>query len=122
MTGDEPQLEYHLTDHLGNIVVYFSDVDDDGEIATEEQTSASGEAAEVLQRNYYYPFGLRVDAPVFQSSGDPVNRYLYMRRLGCRGPNRKRNCRARGIWRLGGFIMVLGCMILLMVDLRALIL
>ena len=58
-------------------MVYFSDVDDDGEIATEEQTSASGEAAEVLQRNYYYPFGLRVDAPVYQSLGDPVNRYLY---------------------------------------------
>ena len=77
LTTDEPQLEYHLTDHLGNIVVYFSDSDGDGEIATEEQTSASDEAAEVLQRNYYYPFGLRVESPSFQNLGDPENRYLY---------------------------------------------
>ena len=77
LTGDEPQWEYHLTDHLGNIVVYFSDTDGDGEIATEEETMAANGDAEVLQRNHYYPFGLRVDAPVFQSLGDPVNRYLY---------------------------------------------
>ena len=66
-----------MTDHLGNVVVYFSDTDGDGEIATEEETMAANGDAEVLQRNYYYPFGLRVESPSFQNLGDPANRYLY---------------------------------------------
>ena len=38
--------------------------------------AANGDA-EVLQRNHYYPFGLRVESPSFQNLGDPANRYLY---------------------------------------------
>ena len=61
------------------LLVYFllQDVDGNGEIATEEETMAANGDAEVLQRNHYYPFGLRVESPSFQNLGDPANRYLY---------------------------------------------
>jgi RHS repeat-associated protein len=67
--------QYYLTDHLGNIVVLFQDTDGDGVIALEEETN--GAMDEVIQRNYYYSFGLRVDSPDFQIGDEPKNNYLY---------------------------------------------
>jgi hypothetical protein len=55
-TGTVDTFQYYLTDHLGNIVVLFQDTDGDGAIALEEETN--GAMDEVIQRNYYYSFGL----------------------------------------------------------------
>jgi RHS repeat-associated protein len=74
-TGTADTFQYYLTDHLGNIVVLFQDTDGDGVIALEEETN--GAMDEVIQRNYYYSFGLRVDSPDFQIGDEPKNRYLY---------------------------------------------
>jgi RHS repeat-associated protein len=74
-TGTVDTFQYYLTDHLGNIVVLFQDTDGDGAIALEEETN--GAMDEVIQRNYYYSFGLRVDSPDFQIGDEPKNRYLY---------------------------------------------
>jgi RHS repeat-associated protein len=74
-TGTVDTFQYYLTDHLGNIVVLFQDTDGDGVIALEEETN--GAMDEVIQRNYYYSFGLRVDSPDFQIGDEPKNRYLY---------------------------------------------
>jgi RHS repeat-associated protein len=74
-TGAVDTFQYYLTDHLGNIVVLFQDTDGDGAIALEEETN--GAMDEVIQRNYYYSFGLRVDSPDFQIGDEPENNYLY---------------------------------------------
>jgi RHS repeat-associated protein len=74
-TGTVDTFQYYLTDHLGNIVVLFQDTDGDGVIALEEETN--GAMDEVIQRNYYYSFGLRVDSPDFQIGEEPKNNYLY---------------------------------------------
>jgi len=76
--GDTEHYQYNLTDHLGNVVVMFEDVDEDGIIQIEEETDADPNAvAEVLQRNLYYSFGMRVDMPKFNLGDEPKNNYLY---------------------------------------------
>jgi RHS repeat-associated protein len=67
--------QYHLEDHLGNIVVLFEDVNDDGKISIEEDPGNPD--SEIIQRNHYYSFGMRVDAPHFALSADPRGDYLY---------------------------------------------
>ena len=67
--------QYHLSDHLGNTVVVFEDKNEDGIISLEEETEE--EDREIIQRNYYYSFGLRVDAPHFLNEESPINQYLY---------------------------------------------
>jgi RHS repeat-associated protein len=67
--------QYHLADHLGNIVVLFDDVNEDGTISIEEDSTSIDN--EIIQRNHYYSFGLRVDAPHFMLSGKPRADYLY---------------------------------------------
>ncbi len=54
-----PRPQFRLTDHLGNTVVFFEDKNLDGCITTEADTS--GLAVEVLQRLWYYPFGLQME-------------------------------------------------------------
>jgi RHS repeat-associated protein len=67
--------QYHLADHLGNIVVLFEDVNEDGTISIEEDSTSNDN--EIIQRNHYYSFGMRVDAPHFALSADPRGDYLY---------------------------------------------
>jgi RHS repeat-associated protein len=67
--------QYHLADHLGNIVVLFDDVNEDGTISIEEDSTSNDN--EIIQRNHYYSFGMRVDAPHFMLSGKPRADYLY---------------------------------------------
>jgi RHS repeat-associated protein len=67
--------QYHLADHLGNIVVLFEDVNEDGKISIEEDPGNPD--SEIIQRNHYYSFGMRVDAPHFALSADPRGDYLY---------------------------------------------
>jgi len=71
--------QYNLTDHLGNVVVMFEDVDGDGIIQLEEETNDDPDiiADEVLQRNHYYSFGMRVESPGLINNGDAKNNYLY---------------------------------------------
>ncbi len=54
-----PRPQFRLTDHLGNTVVFFEDKNLNGCITTEADTS--GLAVEVLQRLWYYPFGLQME-------------------------------------------------------------
>ena len=67
--------QYNISDHLGNVVVVFEDVNDDGIISVEEDPDNPD--TEIIQRNHYYSFGLRVDAPHFKSDIAPENSYLY---------------------------------------------
>jgi RHS repeat-associated protein len=53
-------MQYQITDHLGNLAVLFSDANDDGHITSEKETSDPDEI-EVLQRHFYYPFGMDMD-------------------------------------------------------------
>jgi RHS repeat-associated protein len=63
LTGDKPAFQYKLTDHLGNTMVLFEDKDGDGIITTESNPAEN----EVLQRNFYYAFGLPMLVPYERS-------------------------------------------------------
>jgi RHS repeat-associated protein len=76
LTGDKPQFQYKLTDHLGNTMVLFEDKDGDGIITTESMSSDPAEV-EVLQRNFYYAFGLPMQGPWNHTPTDPAMPYLY---------------------------------------------
>jgi RHS repeat-associated protein len=73
LTGSEPAFQYKLTDHLGNTMVLFEDKDGDGIITTESNPAEN----EVLQRNFYYAFGLPMQGPWNHTSTDPDMPYLY---------------------------------------------
>jgi RHS repeat-associated protein len=73
LTGDKPQFQYKLTDHLGNTMVLFEDKDGDGIITTESNPAEN----EVLQRNFYYAFGLPMQGPWNHTPTDPDMPYLY---------------------------------------------
>ena len=45
---------YFITDHLGNVRIVFSDINEDNKIE---------DVSEVLQENHYYPFGLKFGYP-----------------------------------------------------------
>jgi RHS repeat-associated protein len=53
-------MQYQITDHLGNLAVLFSDANNDGHVTSENETSDPDEI-EVLQRHFYYPFGMDMD-------------------------------------------------------------
>jgi len=53
-------MQYQITDHLGNLAVLFSDANNDGHITSESKASDPDEI-EVLQRHFYYPFGMDMD-------------------------------------------------------------
>ncbi len=73
--NDTLRFQYKLTDHLGNTVVLFEDKNLDTQILTEEMTEDTL-LLEVLQRNYYYPFGLEMEG-LWDSQTGPGMRYLY---------------------------------------------
>ena len=76
--GGVKRYQYHLTDHLGNVVVVFEDKNEDGQICLEEEYGETqSEEVEIIQRNHYYSFGMRVEAPHFGLSGAPQASYLY---------------------------------------------
>ncbi len=70
-----PRFQYKIDDHLGNLMVFFEDRDEDGLILTESETS-NLDSLEVMQRELYYPFGLNFEG-VWVHSFDPNNNYLY---------------------------------------------
>ncbi len=73
---EEIRYQYYITDHLGNLVVLFEDKNDDGMISIEEEAQ-NEEDLEIIQRNFYYSFGLRANAPHFLPGETPKNQYLY---------------------------------------------
>ena len=64
--------EYNLTDHLGNLRLFFADRNGDGEV------DITGDPAtnEILQEHHYYPFGMAMEGDWVNN---PVkgNRYRY---------------------------------------------
>jgi RHS repeat-associated protein len=66
------RFQYKLTDHLGNTVVLFEDKNGNGEILE----SADPELSEVLQRHYYYPFGMQMEG-LWNRQTAPGMGYLY---------------------------------------------
>jgi RHS repeat-associated protein len=76
LTDSVPRFQYKLTDHLGNTMVLFEDKDGDG-IITTESMSTDPAAVEVLQRNFYYAFGLPMQGPWNHTPTDPDMPYLY---------------------------------------------
>jgi RHS repeat-associated protein len=75
LSGVKPAFQYRIADHLGNTVVFFEDRDGDTKIKTESMTS-DPDSLEVLQRNYYYPFGMEMEGP-WQAATAPRADYLY---------------------------------------------
>jgi RHS repeat-associated protein len=73
LTDSVPRFQYKLTDHLGNTMVLFEDRDGDGIITTESNPAEN----EVLQRNFYYAFGLPMQGPWNHTPTDPDMPYLY---------------------------------------------
>ena len=72
--GNDTRNQYHLHDHLGNVVVVFEDKNKDGFIEETDNPNTN----EVPHRYHYYSFGMLWDLP------DPLtplysddNRYLY---------------------------------------------
>jgi len=59
--------EYVIRDHLGNTAVTFSDLNKNHKV----------NSAEVLQRNYYYAFGMEIDGDWDNVSTPVRNAYLY---------------------------------------------
>ncbi len=60
--------EYAIKDHLGNIRLWVSDLDNDGILEM---------PSEILQEKHYYPFGMVMEGPWMESSANPVNKYQY---------------------------------------------
>ncbi|MCZ2442906.1 MAG: hypothetical protein LC101_03915 [Flavobacteriales bacterium] len=56
-----------IRDHLGNTVVTFSDINKNHKVTL----------SEVLQRDYYYAFGLEIDGSWDNTSSPVRNAYLY---------------------------------------------
>ncbi len=67
-TNTEPtfRYEYYYRDHLGNVRLTFSDLNNNGCI----------NPSEVLQENHYYPFGLEITQLNIAQNG-PENQYKY---------------------------------------------
>ena len=70
-----PHLQYQITGHLGNLAVLFEDKDNDGWLITEAQTT-DPEELEVLQRHFYYPFGMGMEGG-WELASQPENRHQY---------------------------------------------
>jgi len=57
--GSDIRKQYHLHDHLGNVVVVFEDKNEDGFIEETDNPNTN----EVLHRYHYYSFGMLWDLP-----------------------------------------------------------
>ena len=70
--------QYKIKDHLGNTAVVFQDKDLDDVVIDEEAADAFNLELEVLQRDFYYPFGLSMEgAWIAGSTDDPRMDYRY---------------------------------------------
>ncbi len=65
------RFQYHIKDHLGSDVVWFEDVNGDGTISLDSLDE------EVLQRNYYYPFGMNLVGMVDKPQHPNASQYQY---------------------------------------------
>jgi RHS repeat-associated protein len=70
-----PRFQYQIGDHLGNLAVFFEDKDQDGIILT-EATASDPTKVEVLQRHFYYPFGLNFEGH-WEAQDEAENKYQY---------------------------------------------
>ncbi len=67
------QWEYYIKDHLGNLRLTFSDLNNDGQINVSLEADN-----EILEEHHYYPFGLTYDGPWLQRKDQGMaNRYNY---------------------------------------------
>ena len=82
ITDEYPQdpkpavIQYQITDHLGNLAVLFSDANGDGHISSETEAVENGEDPEIIQRMYYYPFGLPMQGN-WTNTTEYQDRYTY---------------------------------------------
>jgi len=76
-TWDAPifRTEYTIKDHLGNGRIYFADLEDDGKIDVNNNTSVY--LNDILQENQYYPFGMAHEGPWLFNASAPDNMYQY---------------------------------------------
>ncbi|MEZ4983520.1 MAG: RHS repeat-associated core domain-containing protein [Saprospiraceae bacterium] len=75
MENLKAHLQYRITDHLGNTMVVFEDKNNDGLLLTEESTD-NPDALEVIQRLWYYPFGMHLEG-IGQQLATPAQDYRY---------------------------------------------
>jgi RHS repeat-associated protein len=68
--------EYWHTDHLGNVRLAFSDVNNNGRIEIEDDPGTPEDDTEVMQENHYYPFGMNQLGPWYETVA-PENKYQY---------------------------------------------
>lgn len=72
--GNDTRKQYHLHDHLGNVVVVFEDKDNDGFIEETDNPNTN----EIPHRYHYHSFGMLWDLPdPFTPLYSDDNRYLY---------------------------------------------
>ena len=74
--------EYYLKDHLGNVRVVFSDLNENGYLEPfafnpDLPVPGGDPENELLQENHYYPFGMEMEGPWEQTVSTPTNSYLY---------------------------------------------
>jgi RHS repeat-associated protein len=74
ITGFRP--EYWHTDHLGNVRLAFSDVNNNGRIEIEDDPATQEDDTEIMQENHYYPFGMNQMGPWYETVAPP-NKYQY---------------------------------------------
>jgi RHS repeat-associated protein len=74
ITGFRP--EYWHTDHLGNVRLAFSDVNNNGRIEIEDDPATQEDDTEIIQENHYYPFGMNQLGPWYETVA-PSNKYQY---------------------------------------------
>jgi RHS repeat-associated protein len=68
--------EYWHTDHLGNVRLAFSDVNNNGRIEIEDDPGTLEDDTEIMQENHYYPFGMNQMGPWYETV-TPENKYQY---------------------------------------------
>jgi RHS repeat-associated protein len=68
--------EYWHTDHLGNVRLAFSDVNNNGRIEIEDDPGTPEDDTEIMQENHYYPFGMNQLGPWYEVAA-PENKYQY---------------------------------------------
>ncbi len=77
LDNDAKQWEYFLKDNLGNVVLTFSDLDNDGHIRI---TNDPTQTSEVLSENHYYAFGMLKTGP-WVKNNKVSQRYLFNSKL-----------------------------------------
>ncbi|MEL6989140.1 MAG: RHS repeat-associated core domain-containing protein, partial [Bacteroidota bacterium] len=65
--GEAPRYEYSITDHLGNVRLQYSDINENGKIE---------DNSEIIWEGHYYPFGMAMHGP-WMDHPDPASKYQY---------------------------------------------